>query len=140
VTLLDAYGLVAFLAEEACADEVEDLMRAGASIASVNLAETVDRMARLYDADVRADLDWLTATGLEVVPLDTALAIRAGDLRGRRYDRRRVAISLADCVAAVTAIERGLPLATSDPALAAVVVAEGGSIVALPDSRGVRPE
>lgn len=139
MTLLDAYGLVAWMAEEACADEVDDLLRGGAAIASVNLAEVVDRMARLYAADVEVDLEALAATQLEVVPLDLALGIRAGDLRGRRYDRRTAAISLADCVAAVTAIERRVPLATSDPALASVVVAEGGTVVPLPDSRGVRP-
>jgi PIN domain nuclease of toxin-antitoxin system len=140
VTLLDAYGLVAWMAEEACADEVDDLLRAGASITSVNLAEVVDRMARVYVADVGLDVEALAATRLEVLPLDLALGIRAGDLRGRRYDRRTAAVSLADCVAAVTAIDRRIPLATSDPALASVVRAEGGEVVALPDSRGVRPE
>ncbi|HEX7131500.1 MAG TPA: PIN domain-containing protein [Iamia sp.] len=140
MTLLDAYGLVALMADEACAGEVEDLMRGGASIASVNLAEVVDRMARLHDVDVRDDLDWLTSTGLGVVPLDAGLAVRAGELRGMRYHHRSAAVSMADCIAAVTALHLGVPLATSDPALAAMVVAEGGSVVALPDSRGVRPE
>jgi PIN domain nuclease of toxin-antitoxin system len=139
VTLLDAYALVAWLAGEPCAPEVRPFIQSGASIASVNLAEVVDRMARIYDADVGADIDLLTTTGLDVVPLDTELAIRAGELRSRRYDKRSASVSMADCVAAVTAIERGVPLATSDPALALLVVAEGGAIVALPDSRGVRP-
>jgi len=140
VTLLDAYALVAWLAGEPCAPEVRPFIQAGSSIASVNLAEVVDRMARIYDADVGADLDLLTSTGLDVVPLDTGLAVRAGELRGRRYDRRTADVSMADCIAAVTALDLGVPLATSDPALAAVVVAEGGTVVALPDSRGVRPE
>ncbi|HMJ74590.1 MAG TPA: PIN domain-containing protein [Iamia sp.] len=140
MTLLDAYGLVAYLAYEPCADEVEDLLRDGAHIASVNLAEVVDRMARLYEADIEDEISAMEAGGLDVVPVDSGLAVRAGDLRGRRYDKRTADVSMADCIAAVTALHLGIPLATSDPALAAMVVAEGGAIVALPDSRGVRPE
>jgi PIN domain nuclease of toxin-antitoxin system len=139
MTLLDAYGLVAYLAYEPCADEVEELLREGAHIASVNLAEVVARMGRLCEADVEDEISAMEAGGLDVVPLDTGLAIRAGELRGRRYDKRTADVSMADCVAAVTALHLGVPLATSDPALAAVLVAEGGTVIALPDSRGVRP-
>lgn len=139
MTQLDAYALVAFMADEPAADEVEDLLRAGASITVVHMAEVVDRMARLYAADVRFDLDALAATRLDVVPLDLDLALMAGDLRGRHHDRPTSDVSLADCIAAMTALDHGVPLATSDPALARMVVAEGGEVLALPDSRGRRP-
>jgi hypothetical protein len=55
------------------------------------------------------------------------------------YQHSTCAVSMADCVAAVTALRLDLPLATSDPALATVVRAEAGSVVGLVDSRGRRP-
>ncbi|MGC1289494.1 MAG: hypothetical protein WA895_41775, partial [Streptosporangiaceae bacterium] len=49
-------------------------------------------------------------------------------IRARRYHRDRAAISLADCVAASTALAARQPLATADPALAAALRAEGGDL------------
>lgn len=43
------------------------------------------------------------------------------------------------CVAAATALDSGSPLATADPALAALVRDEGGSLHALPDRAGRVP-
>ncbi len=50
-----------------------------------------------------------------------------------------MAVSLADCIAAATAVDLDEPLATSDPALAAVTRAEGGRIHGLADSHGNLP-
>jgi PIN domain nuclease of toxin-antitoxin system len=140
VTQLDAYALVAWLAGEPCAPEVRPLVRAGTSIASVNLAEVVDQMARVYDADVGVDVEALAATLVDVIPLDLDLAIAAGELRGRHHDPQTADLSLPDCIAIATARDQGVPLATSDPLLAQLMVAEGGEVVALPDSQGRRPE
>ena len=73
------------------------MIQAGASITSVNLAEVVDRMARIYAVDVALDVEALSTLHLEVA------------------------------------------VATADPALAQAMVAEGGEVVALPDSQGRRP-
>ena len=48
-------------------------------------------------------------------------------------------MSLADCLAAATALAQGAELATADAPLAAVIRAEGGSVAPLPDSTGRRP-
>lgn len=137
--LLDAYPLIAWLAGETCAPEVLPLMQAGPSITSVNLAEVVGRMARIYDTDVSLDIEALTAAHLEVIPVDMALALRAGDLRSRHDDPRSAAVSMADCIAVAAALELEVAVATADPALARMMRAEGGEVVALPDSRGDRP-
>ncbi len=48
-------------------------------------------------------------------------------------------MSFADCIAAATALTQARPLATSDPALAALVRDEGGQVHGLPDSQGRMP-
>jgi predicted nucleic acid-binding protein len=111
-------------------------------ISSVNAAEVVDQLVRVFghDADdVHADLAMLSRAGMQIEPVPTATALLAGDLRANHYQRGSCAVSLADCVAAATALERQSPLATSDPALAKLVRAEGGKVHALPDSSGKRP-
>ena len=82
----------------------------------------------------------LTLGGLRIVPVDEAIAVRAARLRVRHYNRTRRPVSMADCLALATALYRSQPLATSDPALAAAATDEGCRVVALPDSRGVRPK
>jgi predicted nucleic acid-binding protein len=63
----------------------------------------------------------------------------AGRLRARHYHRNAMAVSLADCIAAATALSLDRPLATADPALAALVRAEGGQVRGLVDSKGRLP-
>jgi predicted nucleic acid-binding protein len=63
---------------------------------------------------------------------------RAGCEPGTTH-RDHCAVSLADCLAAAAALSEERPLATSDPALAAVVRSEGGTVHALSDSTGVKP-
>jgi predicted nucleic acid-binding protein len=65
--------------------------------------------------------------------------MQAGRLRAKHYHRERMAVSLADCMAAATALSMGRALATSDPALATLVRAEGGDIHGLPGSKGQLP-
>lgn len=57
----------------------------------------------------------------------------------RHYHRERCAVSLADCVASATAITHDRPLATADLTLAALLSAEHGKIIGLPDTNGQRP-
>lgn len=137
--LLDAYAVIGFLGDEPCAEEVEGLLRGGAAVSSVNLAECIDRMERVHGVDVDDDIDLLEVNGLRILPVDDTIGRRAGHLRSARYHRERAPISLADCTAAATALVHDLPLATSDGPLAEVLIAEGGRVVALPDSTGTRP-
>ena len=89
------------------------------------------------EAEIRMQL--LVKARMRVVAVDMRLAGRAGEIRARRYARRSCEISLADCCALATSLILDGALATSDPALAAAARAEGCVVVALTDSRGVKP-
>jgi PIN domain nuclease of toxin-antitoxin system len=139
--VVDAYALVAALVGEPARAVVEPLL-ATAAVSAPNLAEVLDVCVRVHDNEdgvVRERIRWLTAGGLEVVPLDGALALAAGTVRARRYRRRSCEVSLGDCFAAALAQARGAPLATADPQLASVAWAEGVEVIPLPDTRGRRP-
>jgi predicted nucleic acid-binding protein len=97
------------------------------------------RLAGHSPEDVRSALAVMERGGLRIMPLTDELGLQAGRLRARYYDQRTRAVSMADCAAAATALSEKLPLATADPALVAVMRAEGGEVHELPDSRGVRP-
>jgi predicted nucleic acid-binding protein len=142
VTVLDAYAVIAYLRGEPSADEVAQLLHGPTILTSVNAAEVLDQLVRVYgcDADaVEADLALLSHAGMTVQAVTHEIGMQACRIRARRYHRSRAAISLADCVAASTALAAGRPLATADPALAAVLRAEGGDVHPLPDSKGSRP-
>jgi PIN domain nuclease of toxin-antitoxin system len=142
VTGLDAYAVIAYLRGEPSADEVAELLHGPTILTSVNAAEVLDQMVRVFGSDpdgVEVDLALLSHAGMTVQAVTHELGMEAGRIRARRYHRDRAAISLADCVAASTALAVGRPLATADPALAAVLRAEGGDVHALPDSKGNRP-
>ncbi len=88
-------------------------------------------MVRVFGSDpdrVEADLALLSHAGMTVQAVTHELGMEAGRIRARRYHRDRAAISLADCVAASTALAARQPLATADPALAAALRAEGGDV------------
>lgn len=127
------------------ATEVEALLRDTDDpplISAVNLAEVVDVLARRFDhrvEDVLERIDWLRAGGLGIASVDEALARAAGGIRARFYERRTSALSLADCVCLAAAVQLGGRLGTADPALATTARALGVDVVALADSRGVRP-
>lgn len=142
MTVLDAYAVVAYLRDEPMAGEVADLLSSPTILSAVNATEVYDQLVRIFGRDpdeVHADLALLGHAGVEVAWLSPEAALRAGRLRAGHYHRQRCAVSLADCVAAATALDYGRPLATSDPALAALARAEGGTVHGLPDSSGRRP-
>lgn len=141
MTVLDAYALTALLTDEPAADEVDPLVRAGAAVSVVNLAEVSDVAQRVHGAhsvEVRTAVELLIATGLEVRTVAEGDAWRAAELRHRYYDRRSRALSLADCFLLAAARE-GEAIATADPAVAEAARAEGIGVAALPDRRGRRP-
>ena len=124
------------------ADDVEQLLRAPTALSAANYAEIVDHIMRRggLDADeAEVCMRLLVEAGTRIINVDDHLAAHAGALRAEHYHRDTCAVSLADCCALATSLTLGTPLATSDPSLAAVARAEGCEVVALPDSRGVRP-
>ena len=140
--VLDAYAVVAFLRGEPAAGDVAALLGSPTVLSSVNAAEVFDQLVRVFGREpdhVHADFALLSHTGMDIAPVPVDLALHAGRLRARHYHRERTAVSLADCVAAATALDRRRPLATSDPALAALVRVEGGLVHGLPDSKGQLP-
>jgi PIN domain nuclease of toxin-antitoxin system len=143
LTVLDAYALVALVADEAGADEVETLLRhGGCQIAPANLAEAVDVTQRVHGVpahEVRGALEPLIPDTLAPLTAGLDEAWMAGDLRARHYDKKTRALSLADCLLLAHAVVQAVEIATSDPPLAEAARAEGVGVVALPDTSGVRP-
>jgi PIN domain nuclease of toxin-antitoxin system len=142
MTVLDAYAVIAYLRGENAADEVAELLRSPTQLSAANQAEVIDQLVRVFARpadDVEADLALLTDSGMQIAVVDSECAVEAGRLRAQHYHRERCAVSLADCVAAATALRGNAPCATSDPALATLIRAEGGTVIALPDRQGRRP-
>lgn len=137
--LLDAFALVALLADESAADEVDGLLRDEAcALGVVNLAEVADVSARVRDIAperVHTAVDLLVGTGaLRLVEATAEVAWRAAALRLAHYAKKTCEVSLADCFLLATA-----GIATADPGVAAVARATGLKLIALPDSSGRRP-
>jgi PIN domain nuclease of toxin-antitoxin system len=138
VTLLDAYAVIGFLADEPVAHDVDLLIRrGGCRMTALGLAEVIDRMARLYDADPDEIAVDIAALGLESpTALDATSSVPAGRLRARHYHRTTRAVSMADCVLAAEAQVAGEAVATFDPHLLGLCRDEGISAIALPGSDG----
>jgi len=133
--LLDAYALIALLADEPAADDVETLVRRGdAAITAVNLAEALDVLQRV-EGIARERLDELTgpllAERIKLVEVDERIARAAADIRARRFHRTRAPISLADCLL-LAATGASDALATADQPLIRTARAEHVRVVTLP--------
>jgi predicted nucleic acid-binding protein len=144
VTFLDAYALVALVADEPAAADVQGILREGdACIVVVNLAEAIDVTARVHQASGR-----LLRSALEPLLLSKALSAAVSDeqdawlaveLHVQHFDRRTRALSLADCFLLAHAFADDTSIATADSAVAEVARKESVGLVALPDSSGRRP-
>ena len=136
MTLLDAYALIAHLAQEPQAGpRVSELLRGeDCAITSVNLAETIDRLARVYGVEVksaRAQVGVLVSGDvLRVLPFTDRHGALAGELRARHYHPRTRPLSVADCALLAVAAD-GHRIATADPAVLAVAAAERLDTIAL---------
>lgn len=141
--LLDAHAVIALLRGGPVGREVRLLGESGPTAVSwLNLAETVDQLVRVFARpvnDVLADLAISERGGLDVIPVDGVIATRAGRIRAQHYGSKSCPVSMADCVAAATALALGADLATADPDLASVARAHGIPVIALADSSGERP-
>lgn len=133
--LLDAFALIALLADEPAADEVEALLRSGdAAITAVNLAEALDVLQRVQGISserLRAVTTTLVRDRMRLVPIDEQIARDAADIRARCYHRTRAPVSLADCIL-LAATGESDALATADRPLIRVAEAEKVQVRALP--------
>ena len=135
MTLLDAYALVAFLVGGPAAPRVRAILREGdATVATTNLAEALDVSQRVFGLPIARAMDILDSLfdgSLRSVQLDLSTARRAAEVRAEHYHRSSRPISLADAVlvASATTADR---IATADPDVLAVAIAEGIATVELP--------
>jgi predicted nucleic acid-binding protein len=142
--LLDAFALIALLANEPAADVVETLLRrGGCAFTAINLAEALDvlqRVERVPSAQLTALTAPLLQGVLELLPVEERLAREGADIRARRYHPTRAPVSLADCVLVAAGRTVGA-VATADVPLARVARAEGVTVTRLPSARrgDVRP-
>lgn len=131
--VLDASAAIALLRDEPSAPQVEQSLRnANARMATVNAAETVDVLVRVYGwtpDDVVAGVEHLLSSVVEPVSASLELATQAGELRARHFRRDR-RVSLADCFVLATA-ESGDRIVTGDRILATVASDEGIEVVIL---------
>jgi ribonuclease VapC len=142
MTVLDAYAVLAYLRDERAAEAVGGLLRGSTVLSAVNAAEVIDQLVRVFGRDpndVHSDLVLLEHTGMQMTEVSAEVGLLAGRLRAQHYDRKRMAVSLADCIAAATAFTIARPLATADTALANLMRAETGTVHGLPDSSGRLP-
>lgn len=138
MTLLDAYAVIALLRAEPAATKVEAILNRGdAALTAVGVAEVLDHLIRIANADEEeAALDVAQLGLLDGVTVTAQLGAAAGRLRARHYHRTRCAVSMADCIAAEVARTIGQALATSDPHLLDVCHAEDIDYVVLAQSDG----
>jgi PIN domain nuclease of toxin-antitoxin system len=85
VTLLDAYALIALLVAGPATDQVRRLLREGdAAVVTANLVEVLDVSQRVHGVPIPRTaeiLETLLEGTLATVPLDSAVAFRAGQIR-----------------------------------------------------------
>ena len=128
--VLDASAVIALFLDEPGASQLERLLRERvARMSVVNAAEVVDVLVRRHGraADEVADaVDELAA----LVPASADVAMQAGGLRARLFDRRSRRVSLADCFVLATA-ERDEAIVTTDETLAATARDEGLDVAEL---------
>jgi PIN domain nuclease of toxin-antitoxin system len=127
-TILDAYALVALVADEPAAEEVVRLLRQGdAAVTSVNYGEALDqliRAQRLPEPRVLAVLEPLLDGPLARIEVGFGIVGAAVRLRTAHYHRERSPLSLADCICLAAAGPDGA-VATADRAMLRAAEAEG---------------
>jgi predicted nucleic acid-binding protein len=133
--LLDAFALIALLAGEPAADDVEMLLRGGeAAMTAVNLAEALDVLQRVQGISserLRELTAPLVGERMRLIAIDERIARDAADIRARRYHRTRAPLSLADCIL-LAATGESDALATADGPLIRVAEAENVKVTKLP--------
>lgn len=142
MVVLDAAALIAVMKDEPAAEAVGQVLQGPTVMSAVNYCEVVDHLLRVVGADPdRVDLSLapIINTSLDIITSDAEIAEDAAQVRAHFYDSRDRPVSLADCFAIATARKVNAPLATSDRAVAAILVSLGQEVVRLPNSRGAYP-
>ena len=144
MTFLDAYALVALVADEPAAEEVEALLREGGThIVIVNLAEAIDITQRVHGiaaGAVRVAIEpLLLGNVLSAAVSDEPHAWLAAEIRAAHYHRTDSPLSMTDCFLLAHAVTEERSIATSDPAVASAAAALGVAVIGLPDSSGKHP-
>jgi predicted nucleic acid-binding protein len=137
VIVLDSYAVLALLKGEPAAIQVQHLVEneGGALLTSLGVAEVLDHLVRLADADEdEAVLDLAQLGLMSPAAVEADLGAKAGLLRARHYHRKNRAVSLADCVAAETSRHMDCRLASADPHLLDMCRDERIDVIPLPDS------
>jgi predicted nucleic acid-binding protein len=133
--LLDAYALVAFLVGGPAAAQVRALLREGSSaVTTANLAEALDVSQRVHGLPIERAMTYLEPLldgHIAAIPLDTTVARRAAEIRGRHYHRSTRPISLADAMLVASARPDDR-VATADRDVLATANAEGLDVLELP--------
>lgn len=112
MTVLDASALLAYLLDEAGADEVERALATQAVIGAVNLAEVLSKLADAGE-DPDAAMDAITVLPFDVVPFDEDLAVESARLRPLTSS---AGPSLGDRACLALGRRLGRPVLTADSA------------------------
>ncbi len=137
--VLDSFAVLALFRDEPAAPLVQHLVESEEDVAltALGVSEVLDHLVRILGAEEdEAALDLAQLSLTPPISVDLGVATQAGLLRARHYHRKSRAVSLADCVAAVSAQVMSAQLASADPHLLDVCQEEGIAVVALPDSSG----
>ncbi len=107
--VLDASALLALIFEEEGAEKVEQALKKGVVMTSVNIAETLTKMVREGYAFEEAEL--IYNMRISVMDVDAEVASRAAyvDQTTKKYG-----LSLGDRICLAAASVRGLPVLTAD--------------------------
>lgn len=107
------------------------------AIPALNLAEAMDVLARRFGVPIgrsRPIVEGLTATSLEVLPLDEEVAWVAARLRSSRYHRVRWPLSMADCALLALVQLRDAVVASPDGHVVSTAREEQMQVIPLPPS------
>jgi predicted nucleic acid-binding protein len=139
VIVLDSFAVLALFRDEPAAPLVQQLVESEQDVAltALGVSEVLDHLVRILGAEEdEAVLDLAQLSLTPPISVDLGVATQAGLLRARHYHRKSRAVSLADCVASVSAQVAAAQLASADPHLLDMCQEEGIAVVALPDSTG----
>ncbi len=137
--VLDSFAVLALFRDEPAAPLVQHLVESEQDVAltALGVSEVLDHLVRILGAEEdEAVLDLAQLSLTPPISVDLGVATQAGLLRARHYHRKSRAVSLADCVASVSAQVAAAQLASADPHLLDMCQEEGIAVVALLDSSG----
>lgn len=141
--ILDAYAIVALMADEPASESVAELIEQGdCALSAVNLAEAADVLERSHGIETsvtRSAITTLKSGSLLILDVDERRAWRAAEVRAGYYQRRGAEISLADCILLASARPGEDSVATPDPPVLRIAGELGIETIPLPDSAGRRP-